>query len=686
MNYRAGGKNKMQWPCAVSVTMIILGLSMPVNAQVIDYGSLQTIFGEPITTSATGTPQRASEVPANMTIISADEIRRAGIRNIPQIIGMYVPGIDILQEGVSNFDVGVRGYQQPFQPRLLVLVDGRQVFIDDYSRTIWDNIPVNIDDIRQIEVVKGASSALFGSNAAGGVVNIVTYSPLYDKNNVANISFGTQSTATTDATVTANGSWGGTKFSAGGVNGKEFNTARSPFDQDASTLFDPKHRYFVNSSVLQLNKSTDINTEVTFSDSVGNTIDGVGRVTAGQKTETYSARVGADWQSPYGLISNTNYFNHSLASLYEIALEPAPFTFTIDMFVSQLQDEFKLGPDHTFRAAIEYQHKNHYGHSDAAIVSQNSDLAEDIYTASGTWLWKINDKISWTNAARFDHQQMAQNGTLAPGNDFSSADYSHVNNVWSANSDINYQATELDKFRVGYGRGVQLPSMLQSGFNNIGNFSGIPGANEGNPKLKPTIVQDIEIDYERKIEPVFSTLKLSTYYEFNQDITGSPATPFSIQPVFGVPTFVFMNLGSSQGWGGEVELKGSHPNGYHWDASYSLSKVVDSSSVASLVDYQRSAPENHFRLLGGYASGAWEFDMNGQYLSSTDMIRSPDGGASFPAIYVGGYASIGARIGYNINDNLVLALSGINLNRADTQESPYAAVQRQVFLGLTGRF
>jgi len=49
-------------------------------AQNIDYGSLEDLFGEPITTSATGTPKKVSEAPANMTIITADEIRQSGSR------------------------------------------------------------------------------------------------------------------------------------------------------------------------------------------------------------------------------------------------------------------------------------------------------------------------------------------------------------------------------------------------------------------------------------------------------------------------------------------------------------------------------------------------------------------------------------------------------------------------------
>jgi len=51
-----------------------------------------------------------------------------------------------------------------------------------------------------------------------------------------------------------------------------------------------------------------------------------------------------------------------------------------------------------------------------------------------------------------------------------------------------------------------------------------------------------------------------------------------------------------------------------------------------------------------------------------------------------GYLSLGGRIGYNIVDNVTIALSGTNLSEHTTVESPYPAIQRQVFLNLTGRF
>ena len=120
-------------------TAMLLTAGGTAHAQSIDYGALESLFGEPVTTSVTGSPQRASEVPASMTIITADEIRRSGARDIPGIL-RHVAGVDVLQWTNDQADVAVRGYNQVFSPRLLVLLDGRQVYTDYYGYTPWSAI------------------------------------------------------------------------------------------------------------------------------------------------------------------------------------------------------------------------------------------------------------------------------------------------------------------------------------------------------------------------------------------------------------------------------------------------------------------------------------------------------------------------------------------------------------------
>ena len=183
-----------------SVSMLSMSVGYA-RAQSVDYNAMEQMFGEPITTSVTGSPQRASEAPAAMTIVTQDDIRRSGADNLPDVL-QFVNGIDIERFSFGQADVAVRGYDQPMTPRLLVLVNGRQVYLDSYGYVDWNAIPVQLSEIRQIEVVKGPQSALFGFNAAGGVINIITYDPLFDKVNTATIGYGTDGTILGSAVAT----------------------------------------------------------------------------------------------------------------------------------------------------------------------------------------------------------------------------------------------------------------------------------------------------------------------------------------------------------------------------------------------------------------------------------------------------------------------------------------------------
>ena len=117
--------------------------------------------------------------PSGPWIITADEIRRSAASDLSGVL-KYRGGVEVWQHSLGSADVSVRGYNQGGTNRLLVLVNGRQVYLDHFGLVSWNSIPVELNEIRQIEIVKGPNTALFGFNAVGGVVNIVTYNPLLD--------------------------------------------------------------------------------------------------------------------------------------------------------------------------------------------------------------------------------------------------------------------------------------------------------------------------------------------------------------------------------------------------------------------------------------------------------------------------------------------------------------------------
>src|SRR6267142_1721047 len=105
--------------------------------------------------------------------ITADEIRMTGAVTLPEIL-RRVPGIDVAEMDPSDTNISFRGFNRRVANKVLVLVDGRSVYQDFLGGTFWPILDVAIPDIQRIEVVRGPGSALYGSNAFSGVVNIIT--------------------------------------------------------------------------------------------------------------------------------------------------------------------------------------------------------------------------------------------------------------------------------------------------------------------------------------------------------------------------------------------------------------------------------------------------------------------------------------------------------------------------------
>lgn len=117
--------------------------------------------------------QQISEASSSMTIISRDDIENSGAVNTVDIL-RSVPGIvvrDIYGNG-AKASVDMRGFGDMDAMNTLVMIDGRRVNEVDLSGVDWSQIP--LDQIQKIEIIRGGNSVLYGDNAVGGVINIIT--------------------------------------------------------------------------------------------------------------------------------------------------------------------------------------------------------------------------------------------------------------------------------------------------------------------------------------------------------------------------------------------------------------------------------------------------------------------------------------------------------------------------------
>ncbi|HSE59154.1 MAG TPA: TonB-dependent receptor [Nitrospiraceae bacterium] len=116
-----------------------------------------------------------SKAPANVYVITDDDIRQSGAPDLPTVL-RRVPGLEVMQVTGAQFNVSARGDNQAVANKMLVLVDGRSIYVDISGEVFWKAIPVTLPEIKRIEVVKGPSSVLYGFNAFDGIINIITKS------------------------------------------------------------------------------------------------------------------------------------------------------------------------------------------------------------------------------------------------------------------------------------------------------------------------------------------------------------------------------------------------------------------------------------------------------------------------------------------------------------------------------
>ncbi len=137
---------------------------------------LQLIKEEETVSIASRHEQPISKAPANVYVITDEDIRHSGATDIPTIL-RGVPGFEVMQTTGADFNVSVRGNNQLQANKLLVMVDGRSVFNDVQGYFLWKMLPVTLPEIKRIEVLKGPASVVYGFNAFDGVINIITKSP-----------------------------------------------------------------------------------------------------------------------------------------------------------------------------------------------------------------------------------------------------------------------------------------------------------------------------------------------------------------------------------------------------------------------------------------------------------------------------------------------------------------------------
>ncbi|RKZ36727.1 MAG: TonB-dependent receptor, partial [Gammaproteobacteria bacterium] len=126
--------------------------------------------------SATRSQQSLLTVPGAIAVISREEIERSGARHIADVLrGRGAVQINDTFGDGSRATVGMRGFNESANANVLVLVDGRRLNNTDIGAPDLNSI--SLKDVERVEIVQGSAGTLFGDQAVGGVINIITRRP-----------------------------------------------------------------------------------------------------------------------------------------------------------------------------------------------------------------------------------------------------------------------------------------------------------------------------------------------------------------------------------------------------------------------------------------------------------------------------------------------------------------------------
>ena len=638
------------------------------HAQSVNYNDLQEVFGEPVTTSVTGAPQRASEAAASLTIITKEEIARAPSRDVASILSDYA-GIDVAHWSAGGADVHVRGGVRPANQSLLVLVNGRQVYLDHFGVTIWSALGVQLEEIQQIEVVKGPNSALFGFNAATGVINIITVNPLQSQQLVATAEGGSAGQLRGSISLAQKlGENIGIRLSGGYETEDQYDSVQRALAAKFPTYdhADMERKEVAGDIAAQIDDSM----VATLSGSYTQTnhdiyLPGLSFIRSDLKTKSVGLNVARDMG--WGIVTGKVYHNWVDMENDQTYDNVRDLDMDNRLLVASLEALIRADGANTLRVGAEYRHNTF-----RATPGFTGDTTFNILSASAMWNSELSDKLTFTIAGRIDNLDQKQDGYITPSA-FTEDEYSRTLTVWSLNTALLVKLDDASTLRFGAGRGIQMPSLLNVGIRFPVAIPGspFPFISFGNPTLDPTVSWNGEVGYTRRLDSIGGNFSLTGFFSRTTDIVSQPV---GAAATYTPPTYPFIaapypNVGDYSSYGVEASLTGKFGTGWHWGLNYTWNGIDDDVDTIAGIAYpynlslETSTPEHKVKGRLSYVNGPWTASGAVRYTSSTEQLL-PVAGVN-TRYQIDGIVDFDAKLAYRLTDNIQLSISGENLNGAE---------------------
>ncbi len=146
-------------------------------------------FADTVVVTGSKGDEKMIDATATMSVITSLSIESAPSANFAELL-RSIPGVNITQVSARDINVTSRAATGTLATGQMALLDGRTLYQDFFGFVMWDFLPVNFNEVKQIEVIRGPASAVWGANALYGVVNVISKTPRELKGTSATFGFG----------------------------------------------------------------------------------------------------------------------------------------------------------------------------------------------------------------------------------------------------------------------------------------------------------------------------------------------------------------------------------------------------------------------------------------------------------------------------------------------------------------
>ena len=564
--------------------------------------------------TATRTESKMVDVPVNTTVISAEKIADRHYLDVADVL-KDVPGATVLDTGVGAYEkkVVLNGDE-----RVLVLVDGKRVNIDTgtMSRASYDlNQMPDVSLIERIEVVKGHGGALYGSDAVGGVINIITKKMDHSYGKVS-MGFGSHQARDAKAMYTIKEGKTGVMVAA-----SKYKQGYHEY-KDAKT--DANKRWPVASTYENEKVSVKLSQEL---------------------SETSNLELGYDFSKFEGVRSystkatSASFSNKKTNDFY------AKYDWTVndkDQGFIQLYrnkyDYYNAGDMYETDTGFEAQQNITLSDNNQLVVGASYRKAKALNATSYTAEKSINNKAVFVS----DQWEFAPNWTLDAGVRYDKHSTAGSKTTWSAG--LNKKFDENSHAYFNWGQVFKAPTLDDLYYYSVMDYKGVKYESYGNPNLKPEKGDTWTIGYGTKIAD--KTSVNISYFQSKLEDAIDWDTTYSANGSVSIAR----NVDKQKKNG--MELSVGHELNDNWDleASYTYIRVKNNDNGSGYVRDANYIP-NMYRFGVRYHDDLW----------NADLFLRGGSGADKSAYVDSKYMTLDMSVAYKATKDLSFYAKGYNL-------------------------